>query len=178
MFFHRFLAISSLIIKQKQSMKFPSLKILSTLFIFSSLFAFSCVSPQQYDALLQENDFLEEENNVLREEVAFKEGNDIVETKLEADVIRLQREVEDTKKRYTALEKTYLELSSRYNLVVKDKGTTIGGTDINCQSELADIQRNIDDQNRQMRIIRLTLQQRESQIKDLERLLNRQAFSN
>jgi len=159
-------------------MKFLKLKILSFLFLFSTLFIFSCVSPQQYDALLQENEFLEEENNVLREEVAFKEGNDIVETKLEADVIRLEREIEDTKKRYAALEKTYLELSSRYNLVVKDKGSTISSSDINCQAELADIQRNIDEQNRQMRIIKLTLQQRESQIKDLERLLNGQAFSN
>jgi len=159
-------------------MKFLSSKILSSLFIFSTLFIVSCISPQQYDALLQENEFLEEENNVLREEVAFKEGDDIVETKLEADVLRLKREIEDTKKRYTALEKTYLDLSARYNLVIKDKGSSIGPADLNCQAELAKIQRTIDEQNRQMRITQLTIQQRESQIKDLERLLHGQAFSN
>lgn len=159
-------------------MKFLNSKILSFLLLLSTLFVFSCVSPQQYDALLQENEFLEEENNVLREEVAFKEGDDIVETKLEADVIRLQREVDDTKKRYLALEKTYLDLSAKYNLVVKDKGSTINNTDVNCQAELSTIQRNLDEQNREMRIIKLTLQQRESQIKDLERLLHGQAFNN
>ena len=159
-------------------MKILSLKILSFLFVFSTLLLCSCVSPQQYDALLQENEFLEEENNVLREEVAFKEGDDIVETKLEADVFRLEREIEETKKRYVALEKTYLELSSRYNLVVKDRGSTIGSADLNCQAELANIRRTIEEQNREMRIIKITLQQRESQIKDLERLLNGQAFSN
>ncbi len=156
-------------------MKIQTLNFLLILFL-SSLVA--CVSPQQYDALLQENDFLEEENNVLREEVAIKEKDNIVETKLEADVIRLERDLKEAQNRYTTLEKTYKALSTKYGLVLQDKGGNSQLSSIECQAELENMKMTMDKQNRQMRIIELTLQERETQIKDLERLLHTSQYSN
>ncbi len=156
-------------------MKIQTLNCLLLLFL-SSLVA--CVSPQQYDVLLQENDFLKEENNVLREEVAVKEKDNIVETKLEADVIRLERDLKEAHNRYAALEKTYKELSTRYGLVMQNKGGNSQLSSLECQAELEEMKRNMDTQNRQMRIIELTLQERETQIKDLERLLHTSQYSN
>ena len=156
-------------------MKIQTLNFLLIL-ILSSMIA--CVSPQQYDTLLQENDFLEEENNVLREEVAIKEKDNIVESKLEADVLRLERDLKEAQNRYTTLEKTYKELSTRYALILKNDGGKNQLTNVECQVALEDMKVNMDKQNRQMRIIELTLQERETQIKDLERLLHTNQYSN
>lgn len=158
-----------------QSMKIRTLNYF-LIFCLSSIVA--CVSPQQYETLLQENEFLEEENNVLREEVAIKEKDNIVETKLEADVIRLERDLKVAQNRYTTLEKTYKELSTRYGLVMQDKGGNNQLGSIECQAELEAMKMTMDTQNRQMRIIELTLQERETQIKDLERLLHTSQYSN
>ena len=136
----------------------------------------SCVSPQQYEALLQENEFLEEENNVLREEVKFTSDEHLLEGKLEADVTRLENELRQMQKRYDDLENTYLDLSSKYNLVTRDKGVT--GGDVNCQAEIANMKRTLEDQTTKMRVAQLNLQQKEVKIKDLERLLYGQNFSN
>ena len=156
-------------------MKIQTLNFLLIL-ILSSMIA--CVSPQQYDTLLQENDFLEEENNVLREEVAIKEKDNIVESKLEADVLRLERDLKEAQNRYATLEKTYKELSTRYALILKNDGGKNQLTNVECQVALEDMKVNMDKQNRQMRIIELTLQERETQIKDLERLLHTNQYSN
>ena len=45
-------------------------------------------------------------------------------------------------------------------------------------SRIEDMKASMDKQNRQMRIIELTLQERETQIKDLERLLHTNQYSN
>ena len=156
-------------------MKIQALNCLLLLFL-SSIFA--CVSPQQYDALLQENDFLEEENNVLRDEVAAKEKDNLVESKLEADVFRLERDLKEAQNRYATLEKTYKELSTRYGLIIQNEGGTTQQNSIECQVALEEMRLNMDKQNRQMRIIELTLRERETQIKDLERLLHTDQYSN
>ena len=162
--------------KQKQSMKSKTLNGLLCLLVITVV---SCVSPQQYDTLLQENEFLEEENNVLREEVSIKEEASLVETKLEADVIRLESDLRDYQKRYASLEKTYQELSIRYKVILTEKGSSASATsNADCQVALDDLKRSMDKQSREMRIIQLTLQERESQIKDLERLLHANQFSN
>ncbi len=155
-------------------MKIQTLNYLFILFLSSMI---ACVSPQQYDALLKENDFLEEENNVLREEVAAKEIDNLVENKLEADVIRLERDLKEVQNRYAMLEKTYNELSTRYSLM-QNKGGDTHLSSVECEVALEDMKLNIDKQNRQMRIIQITLQERETQIKDLERLLHTNQYSN
>ena len=158
-------------------MKFLPLKLL---YAFLILATFSCVSPQQYEALLKENEFLEEENNVLREEVAFSEEGDLVETKLESDVIRLERELTESKQRYATLEKTYLNLSSKYNLIINDKGRTSNytGAELDYKVEVQNMKRTLEEQTKAMRMLELTLQQKETHIKDLERLMHNQQFSN
>ena len=156
-------------------MKIQTLNYLLLLFL-SSIFA--CVSPQQYDALLQENDFLEEENNVLRDEVAAKEKDNLVESKLEADVFRLERDLKESQKRYATLEKTYKELSTKYGLIIQNEGGATQQNSIECQVALEEMRLNMDKQNREMRIIELTLRERETQIKDLERLLHTDQYSN
>ena len=150
-------------------MKFPSL---IYLFILSIIALVSCVSPQQYDALLQENEILEEENNVLREELQFSSEDHLLEGKLEADVTKLENDLRQLQQRYDALEKTYVELSSKYNLIMRDKGSSLTDQDLNCQAELTNIRRTLEQQNREMRITQLTLQEKEMQIKNLERMLH------
>ena len=165
-----------LFIKQEQSMKIQT-QTLNFLLILLLSSIFACVSPQQYDALLQENDFLEEENNVLRDEVAAKEKENLVENKLEADVLRLEKDLKEAQNRYAALEKTYQQLSTRYSLMQKKDGNN-GSSSVECEVALEDMKLSMDKQNRQMRIIELTLQERETQIKDLERLLHNSQYSN
>ena len=150
-------------------MKFSNL---ISFFVFLLLMGVSCVSPQQYDTLLQENEILEEENNVLREELQFSSEDHLLEGKLEADVTYLENELLQLQNRYTELEKTYMDLSTKYNLVVRDKGNGLTDQDLNCQAELANIRRTLEDQNREMRITQMGLQDKEMQIKNLERLLN------
>jgi len=156
-------------------MKIQTLNSLLILFLTSMI---ACVSPQQYDTLLQENGFLIEENNVLREEVAAKEKDNLVESKLEADVFRLERDLKETQNRYATLEKTYKELSIRYGLIIQNGGSATQQNSIECQVALEEMRLNMDKQNRQMRIIELTLQERETQIKNLERLLHTDQYSN
>jgi len=140
------------------------------------LVAASCVSPQQYDALLKENEFLEEENNVLREEVSFTDDDHLLEGKLEGDVTRLENELRNLKKQYATLEKDYKQLTTKYNLAVRENGGI--GSNGGMQADLASMQRTIDQQNRELRVTQLTLQEKERKIKDLERLLYGQGFSN
>lgn len=139
--------------------------------LFLSMMWVSCVSPQQYDALLQENEILEEENNVLREELAFSSDDHLLEGKLEADVNKLQNELRQLQQRYNALEKTYTELSYRYNQAMQGKSGGFTGQDLNCQTELSNIRRTLEQQNLDMRVTQMTLQEKETQIKNLERTI-------
>ena len=157
-------------------MKFQNLIQLFSLGIV--VLAASCVSPQQYDKILAENEFLEAENNVMREELSFSSDDHLLEGKLEADVIRLENELRQLKKRYAIIEKDYKELTTKYNLAVRNQGGASLNGGGNYETDLTNMQRTIDQQNRDLRITKLTLQEKERKIKDLERLLYGEPFSN
>ncbi|MEM1119655.1 MAG: hypothetical protein AAGJ18_04360 [Bacteroidota bacterium] len=142
------------------------------LFIFGA-FA-SCVSSEKYKELVQVREYLEAENQRLKNEDQESQTLRAQNRQPQLELEQARAKVVELQSSFNSLNRNYQDLTSRYNNLV-NANKQIGSADATnkqyWEEKLAKQQLEIEDQERQMQTLRYTLEQKEKRVQELLQML-------
>ncbi len=141
--------------------------------LFSCLL-FSCVSADKYTELVQVKDYLEQENQRLKD---GDEENRSLRAKIRQDKAmadKAEAEIAELTASFNSLNRNYQDLANRYNdLVASNKQIGLGAASEKqfLEENLAQKQLELESKERQLQTVQFTLTQRDKRIAELLQLL-------